>query len=142
LKKQEFLFQVCYKKWLLLIDQKKEGRHHFDPFKSELDYGVIAYISGFMSNEDIEFAVNRVGEDIRNIMNKWHDSSTGPITYFHKLLSRGQPYFHVINLRQKGGGKLLNRLSGFYDFCDILNNPYLRIKYHCGWVEKLGKNRK
>jgi len=139
LKKQKFLFQVCYEKWLLLIDQKTEGRHHFDPFKSELDYGVITYISGFMSNEDIKFEVNRVGEDIRNIMNEWHDSSTGPITRFHKLLSKGQPYCHVINLRKKGGGKLLTQLNWFYDFCDILSNPYLRIKYHCDWVKTFSK---
>ncbi len=134
--KRKKLFGTCFNRWGELIDNRDDERHHFKPFQSELDYGVAAYLHEFVSDEEIEESVEKIREDITQIKAGWSRSTSDAITSFHILISKGQAFCHIIKIRDAGRGDLLSREGGYYDFFDLLNNPYLRIQYHCDWLKE------
>jgi hypothetical protein len=94
--RRRLLWTFAYRRWLEWdYDVAKSDQYLFEIACSELDYAVVAYAVECLDDTVRTAAEKAVFDQLSVVDNRWHQSVTGCITDWNRLLSKLQPYAHA-----------------------------------------------
>jgi hypothetical protein len=129
--KREALFFRIFRRWAGVMVKVDEDRHHHEPFSTELDYGVVAYLVDFSDNDGIIKGLESICAEIWGLESAWYRSESDCITAFNMLLSRLQPYYQALKVHEVGGDLLPQKIRVPIG---IAQDRYCHLMFRCSYA--------
>lgn len=108
-KLQKILFEKCYQRWNEFMDMKHQEHNRFDLVHTEIDYGVVAFMTECMGYENVAARIISLEAEFSNLHLQWYASETGLTSAYYTILSRLQLYTHAKRIIEFGGDYSLTK---------------------------------
>lgn len=123
---QRVLFERCYQRWNALMDLKSgDNNNRFDLLQTEIDYGVVAFMTEFMEYDEIDAKIKSLEAEFSILHLQWYVSETELTSAYYTILSRLQLYTHAKRIMEFGGDYSLTK--GYLPPSVLANRYFLRI---------------
>lgn len=120
------VFERCYQRWNALMNLKPgENNNRFDLLLTEIDYGVVAYMTEFMEYGEIDAAIRSLVAEFSILHLQWFASETELTSAYYTTLSRLQLYTHAKRIMELGGDYSLTK--GYLPQSAVTNRYFSRI---------------
>lgn len=102
-KLQRVLFEKCFQEWNKFMEMKHRESNRFDLVHTEIDYGVVAFMTECVGYEEIAARITSLEAEFSNLHLQWHASETELTSAYYTVLSRLQLYTHAKRIMEFGG---------------------------------------